>query len=98
PVSSNFTRVTTVIQVRGAGEEGVGEDVTYDAAQHPPPGDLPLTGEHTLDSFSAVLEPHGFSDFRRWGFESAALDRALRPAGRSLAEAVGREPRPVRFV
>ena len=98
PVSSNFTRVTTVIHLRGAGEEGVGEDVTYDAAQHPPPGDLPLTGEHTLDSFSAVLEPHGFSDFRRWGFESAALDLALRQAGRSLADAVGREPRPVRFV
>ena len=36
-VSSGFTRVTTVIHLRGAGEEGVGEDVTYDAAQHPPP-------------------------------------------------------------
>jgi L-alanine-DL-glutamate epimerase-like enolase superfamily enzyme len=98
PVSSNFTRVTTVVHLRGGGEEGVGEDVTYDAAEHPPPGDLPLTGEHTLDSFSTVLEPYGFSDHRRWGFESAALDLALRQAGRSLAEAVGREPRPVRFV
>ena len=98
PVSSGFTRVSTVIHLRGAGEEGVGEDVTYDAAQHPPPGDLPLAGEHTLDSFSAALEPHAFSDFRRWGFESAALDLALRQAGRSLAEGVGREPRPVRFV
>jgi hypothetical protein len=98
PVSSNFTRVSTVIHLRGAGEEGVGEDVTYEAAQHPPPADLPLTGEHTLDSFSAALEPHAFSDHRRWGFESAALDLALRQAGRSLADAVGREPRPVRFV
>jgi hypothetical protein len=98
PVSSNFTRVATVIHLRGAGEEGVGEDVTYDAAQHPPPGDLPLVGEHTLDSFSAALEPHGFIDYRRWAFESAALDLALRQAGRSLAAAVGREPRPVRFV
>jgi L-alanine-DL-glutamate epimerase-like enolase superfamily enzyme len=98
PVSSGFTRVTTVIHLRGAGEEGVGEDVTYDAAQHPPPGDLPLAGGHTLDSFSALLEPHGFSDHRRWGFESAALDLALRQAGRSLADALGREPRPVRFV
>jgi hypothetical protein len=98
PVSSGFTRVTTVIHLRGAGEEGVGEDVTYDAAQHPPPGDLPLAGEHTLDSFSAALEPHGFSDYRRWAFESAALDLGLRQARRSLAEAVGREPRPVRFV
>ena len=98
PVSSGFTRVTTVIHLRGAGEEGVGEDVTYDAAQHPPPADLPLAGGHTLDSFSAELEPHAFSDHRRWGFESAALDLALRQAGRSLAEAVRREPRPVRFV
>jgi hypothetical protein len=98
PVSSGFTRVTTVIHLRGAGEEGVGEDVTYDAAQHPPPGDLALAGEHTLDSFPAVLEPHAFSDHRRWGFESAALDLALRQAGRSLADAVGRAPRPVRFV
>jgi hypothetical protein len=98
PVSSGFTRVTTVIHLRGAGEEGVGEDVTYEAAQHPPPADLPLAGEHTLDSFSAVLEPHGFDDYRRWAFESAALDLALRQAGRSLAEVVGREPRPVRFV
>jgi hypothetical protein len=98
PVSSGFTRVSTVIHLRGAGEEGVGEDVTYDAAQHPPPGDLPLAGEHTLDSFSGALEPHGFSDHRRWGFESAALDLALRQMGRSLADAVGREPRPVRFV
>ena len=37
-------------------------------------------------------------DYRRWAFESAALDLALRQAGRSLAEAVGREPRPVTFV
>ena len=37
-------------------------------------------------------------DYRRWAFESAALDLALRQAGTSLAEAVGREYRPVRFV
>ena len=37
-------------------------------------------------------------DYRRWAFESAALDLALRQAGRSLAQAVGREPRPVTFV
>jgi hypothetical protein len=97
-VSSGFTRVTTVIRLRGAGEEGVGEDVTYEADQHPPPADLPLAGEHTLDSFSAALEPHAFSDYRRWAFESAALDLARRQAGRSLADAVGREPQPVRFV
>jgi hypothetical protein len=97
-VSSGFTRVTTVIRLRGGGEEGVGEDVTYDANLHPPPGDLPLAHEGTLRSFSDVLEPFGFMDYRRWAFESAALDLALRQAGQSLAYAVGREPRPVRFV
>jgi L-alanine-DL-glutamate epimerase-like enolase superfamily enzyme len=39
-----------------------------------------------------------FRDYRRWAFESAALDLALRQKGVSLAEAVGREPQPLRFV
>jgi hypothetical protein len=58
---------------------------------------LPLAGAHTIDSFSALL-PAELDDHRRWGFESAALDLALRQAGRSLAETVGREPGPVTFV
>ena len=37
-------------------------------------------------------------EYRRWAFESAALDLALRQAGTNLAAAVGREPRPVNFV
>ena len=100
--------MTTVVHLRGAGEEGVGEDVTYSAEDHPPPADLPLTGSHALDSFSELVdrlalfvrepEMSAFLDYRRWAFESAALDLALRQAGRSLAEAVGREPRPVTFV
>lgn len=36
--------------------------------------------------------------FQRWGLESAALDLALRQAGRSLADVLEREPRPVTFV
>ena len=32
-VSSNFVRRTTVIHLRGGGEEGVGEDVTYEAEE-----------------------------------------------------------------
>ena len=36
--------------------------------------------------------------YRRWAFESAALDLALRQAGRSLADVLGREPRPLNFV
>ena len=70
---------------------------------------LPLSGSHhTIDSFSELVErlslwPAGpaldqFRPYRRWAFESAALDLALRQAGKSLAEALEREPKPLRFV
>jgi hypothetical protein len=107
-VSPEFTRVTTLVHLHGAGEEGIGEDVTYTAGDHPPPADLPLAGSHTLDSYSQLLEglelfskepEMGASrDYRRWAFESAALDLALRQVGRSLADAVDLELRPVTFV
>jgi len=111
-VSSEFTRRTTVIRLRGAGEEGVGEDVTYNGDLHlaaRAAGPVhPLSGTYTLDSFSQLLgsldlfpaaKPWPAERFyRRWGYESAALDLALRQARQSLAEALGREPRPVRFV
>jgi hypothetical protein len=78
----------------------VGEDTTYTeeeqlAFQHAGPV-LELAGTHTIDSFSARLED--MDSHRRWGFESAALDLALRQAGGSLAHTLGREPRPVTFV
>jgi L-alanine-DL-glutamate epimerase-like enolase superfamily enzyme len=112
-VSSGFERLTTVIRLRGGGEEGVGEDVTYEAAlqlaqqEHGP--QLPLAGEWTFDSFSEHLArtdlfPAGapdrevFRNYRSWAFESAALDLALRQAGTSLAAAVGHELKPVTFV
>jgi hypothetical protein len=111
-VSSEFTRVTTVVRLRGAGQEGLGEDVTYDGDDHEefrgPGASLPLAGEWTIDSFSRHLdeldfhpkppEIAAFRDYRRWAFESAALDLALRQAGRTLGDAVGRTPQPVRFV
>jgi hypothetical protein len=69
---------------------------------------LPLAGEWTLDSFSrnlaeqplfeAAPQMHAFLDYRRWAFESAALDLALRQNGTSLAHAVGRELRPLTYV
>jgi hypothetical protein len=111
-VSSGFTRRTTVVRLLGDGQEGIGEDVTYDEADQlalqRAPRDLPLGGSHTLDSFSELLGrlnlfPSGpdradYRSYRRWGFESAALDLALRQAGATLHEVVGREPQPVRFV
>ncbi len=36
--------------------------------------------------------------YRRWAFESAALDLALRQAGIPFHEAIGREPQPLEFV
>jgi hypothetical protein len=100
PVSSEFVRRTTVVRLRAQAHEGVGEDVTYDADeqvrfQESGPGFDPA-GVHTLEGFSALLEE--LPPYRRWGFESAALDLALRQQERSLSEALGRTPRPVRFV
>ena len=111
-VSSDFTRLSTVVRLHGGGRDGVGEDVTYDALDHvafqeaAPP--LPLAGRHTIESFSHRLDEvelwpsppvrAASRDYRRWAFESAALDLALEEAGRSLAEVLGRQPRPVTFV
>ncbi len=109
-----FERLTTVVKLRGAGEEGIGEDVVYDAVDHigqqsrgAPDG---LAHSGIFDDFSKKLDgidlfPAGAPergdvsrDYRRWAFESAALDLALRQAGTNLSAALGREPRPVNFV
>jgi L-alanine-DL-glutamate epimerase-like enolase superfamily enzyme len=108
-VASGFTRVTTTVVMVGGGHEGRGEDVTYTAEDHDGfPDSLPLAGSTSPAELSARLEGRDLfaappaqeaaRDYRRWAFESAALDLALRQAGRSLADAVGRDARPVRFV
>jgi hypothetical protein len=111
-VSSAFTRVSTVIRMHGDGQEGLGEDVTYDAEDHDAlqaaGAVLPLVGEWTLGTFCDHVEglelwpapPRREPSrlYRVWAYESTALDLALRQAGTSLHAAVGREPRPVRFV
>jgi L-alanine-DL-glutamate epimerase-like enolase superfamily enzyme len=111
-VSSEFERKSTVIRLRGAGEEGLGEDVTYDAVDHEilqaAGPTLPLQGRFTLASFSAHLaelrlfpqppQREVSSLYRTWAYESAALDLALRQAGTTLYDALEREPQPVRFV
>lgn len=111
-VSSGFLRQTTEIRLTGQGETGVGEDVTYEAAEHDRlvarGPDLALEGSWTLERFSRHLasqplfdhEPEraAYLDYRRWGFESAALDLALRQADLSLGAAVGREAEPLTFV
>jgi L-alanine-DL-glutamate epimerase-like enolase superfamily enzyme len=112
-VSSGFTRRTTLVRLQGAGAVGVGEDVTYDgeaqlALQQWGRTGLPLAGRHTIESFSSLLDgidffpgapaPGVFRNYRRWAFESAALDLALAQAGSSLFAALGREARPVTYV
>ena len=107
-----FVRKTTTIHLRGDGEEGQGEDVVYDAAEHDAAqaaGPVhPLAGDWTLASFCAHVEslplfpapPEQAAswEYRVWAYESAALDLALRQAGTTLHEALGREVRPLTFV
>src|SRR3954454_18841198 len=88
-VSSEFTRVTTTVVLHGGDETGEGEDVNYIANEHDHfPAELMLAGTWTLHDPSARLgelelwdvEPQmpAAVDYRRWAFESAALDLALR--------------------
>lgn len=110
--SSGFERHTTTVHLIGADHVGCGEDVIYETVHHAHLTDrgLPdLVGQYTLDEFSTVLsdtnlfggtEPahHTAVQYRRWALESAALDLALRRAGRSLADVLDRRYRPLRFV
>lgn len=101
---------TTQLRLRGRGEEGIGEQVGPPDAQAGLQGArYPLVGEWaTLAEFLAHLdtidmwpEPPEFGlmrNWRRWTFESAALDLALRQADTNLPEVLGRTPRPLTFV
>jgi hypothetical protein len=98
---SEWTRVTTTVVLRGSGATGEGEDVTYDAAMHDGvPAGLDLAGSWTLQDFSARLDEELAlaEGYRRWAFESAALDLALRQNELGFGAAFGREELPVRFV
>jgi L-alanine-DL-glutamate epimerase-like enolase superfamily enzyme len=106
---SGWTRVTTTIVLEGDGMTGQGEDVTYAAADHDDmPEDLMLAGTWSFDDLSHHLdelelwrgdpEDHTGQDHRRWGFESAMLDLALRQNELGLGQALGRQELPVRFV
>jgi hypothetical protein len=106
---SGWTRVTTTVVLEGDGETGQGEDVTYGADDHDHvPKELMLAGTWTLDDISRRLdelelwggdpENHTGQDHRRWSFESALLDLALRQNELGLGQALGRQELPVRFV
>jgi L-alanine-DL-glutamate epimerase-like enolase superfamily enzyme len=111
--SSGFTKISIVVRLSGNGHEGQGEDITWDQIdqieQLRRAGDLSwLRGRRTVEEFSTLV---GLADlfpvepirdsarfYRRWAFESAALDLALRQSGLSLQDAVGRVAKPVTFV
>jgi len=107
-----FTRYTTVFRLEGGGQAGEGEDVIYDGLDHISLRDrgpeLEIAGAHTLGSFAELLDGlelfgdppvrEDSRDYRRWAIESAALDLALRQAGRTLGDVLGREPKPLNYV
>jgi hypothetical protein len=107
-VSTQFTRVTTTVVLAGEGEQGRGEDVTYTAEDHDWFPELEAPGRTTLGEVSAELdglrlfeaEPKmpAWADYRRWAFESAVLDLALRQNDLSLGAALEHDYHPVRFV
>jgi len=109
--TSDFVRATTTVSLQGPETTGRGEDVTYETEDHRrfveagPPN---LAGEYTLAEFSDVLaeqelfpEPPDRADFRhyrRWAFESAALDLACRQAETDLGSLLDRSADPVSFL
>jgi len=109
----DFTRPSTIIHLRGDGHEGLGEDVVYDVLDHIAHRDagpvLDLSGPSTLGGLCELVgELDLFPDapperepsrhYRRWAYESAALDLALRQSGVPLHEALGRDPKTLTFV
>lgn len=111
-VSSGFERLSTVLHLRGAGLDGTGEDVVYDAEDHVawqaagPVHDL--SGDTTLGAFCERVDALDLFPvapqrdvsrlYRRWTFHSAALDLALRQAGEPLHAVLERAARPLSFV
>ena len=112
--TEEFTRATTLIQLHGpGGETGVGEDVVYDEIDHvnlqaDGAETIDLAGSYTLDSFSQQLDeidlfpappvrarPRGSTGAGR---SSRRARPRARQAGRSLADVLEREPRPVNYV
>ena len=108
-----FTRGSTIIHIKGGGHEGIGEDVAYEVLDHIANRDLgprfDLTGPKMLGELCALLgeldlyegappERDVSRHYRRWAYESAALDLALRQNGLALWEALERDPKPLRFV
>jgi hypothetical protein len=111
-ITPEMLRRTTIFHLRGGGEEGQGEDVTYEPEDHErlqAAGPvLDLAGDWTIASFcehTAAPDLFGyepsnpaFRHYRLWALHSAALDLALRQAGLPLQVPLARTPQPMRYV
>ncbi len=111
-VSSGFERLTTVVHLQGGGLEGIGEDVVYDGADHEAfqaaGPTLELKGSYTLAEFCELIDSLDLFPtppqrdvsrlYRRWTFHSAALDLALRQAGKPLHDVLDRNAAPLTYV
>jgi hypothetical protein len=106
-------RVTALLTLYGGTHTGLGEEIglmepgDYETFAELARS-LPLAGRWTVESFAAHLStlplfssPPRWDlmrNFRRWAFESAALDLALRQAGTSLPALLDLTPRSVSYV
>lgn len=94
-------RPTGVAVLRGRGHEGRGECVAWyaddqDAFAAAAPG-LVASGDTTVGALSRALAEATGDPYRRAAIEGAAIDLALRQAGRSVFDLADRRPRPIRF-
>jgi hypothetical protein len=108
-VSPSGRRTTAIVHLEGGGEHGYGEEVTFQAADLLPASPRerwPFSG--TFGEFSLSLASRDLCErtpeyevvrhYRRWAFEAAALDLALRQAGARFDATVGHASEPVHFV
>ncbi|MFT7484274.1 MAG: hypothetical protein ACI9F9_000114 [Candidatus Paceibacteria bacterium] len=109
--NTGFRRLTTEVCLQGGGFTGKGEEVAWGAEHQQAFRDrgsnLSLEGTQTLGEFSERLDGMELSpdsppdkawlDYRRWAFESAALDLALRQAGNGIDDQLGRRAKPLHF-
>lgn len=108
-VSPGAHRTTAIVHLEGRGKHGYGEEVTFQANDflpESPQAPWEFSGSFgefslwlaSLELFDRAPEYEVVRNYRHWAFEAAALDLALRQAGASFAETVGRVPEPVHFV
>lgn len=103
-------RETTLVRAQGAGHEGLGEDVTRNAADRASFRRLELEGLRRPSLLCAALATlsglpladattHSVvANYRRWAIESSLIDLTLRQAGLPFGEVLGLSAQPVRFV